>query len=270
MEKKRILSEFFSFIRIENGLFTGGVAVSGYLIFNQLDFIILSLFFAMFLGTGASYAYNYLKDKREDIVNKKILNYFVIKERKGRYLVMFFYASGLILSFLLSFVSLITYIVLVALSLIYSGRPRIKERFLLKNIYTGFAISLSFVIGATAEGYIPNVILSYVFIVFILGFAANVLGDIRGYAGDKSIGMVTLPILLGFEKTKIIIYSIILFLLIMVLLLENSAFYPIMPFMIAAVIFLFRNRMRSSRMSMLSSFAFLPVFLIFIRIFGGV
>jgi 4-hydroxybenzoate polyprenyltransferase len=103
----------------------------------------------------------------------------------------------------------------------------------------------------------------------MLGFAANVLGDIRGCEGDKFIGMLTLPILLGSGKTKWIIYSIISLILISILYLKYIAFYPLIPFMIFSLVLLSRDYMKWVRVSMLSSFAFLPVFLILANIIGG-
>ena len=265
---KYSFSELLSFIRIENGLFTSGVAISGYLIFNQLSSNILPLFFAMFFGTGASYAYNYLKDRREDIINKNRLNKFVLEGGKGMFIVVSLYFLGFISSLSFSLFSWITYMFLIVISVLYSGWIRIKEKFLIKNLNTGLGISLSFMVGAMVSGFVYEVMFSYALIVFMLGFAANILGDIRGYKGDRSIGMLTLPMLFGFEKTKGIIYSIISFISISVLFLNYIAFYPLIPFIVTSVVLLSKNHMRGTRALMLSSFAFLPLFLILAKVMG--
>ncbi len=269
MGNKHILKEFISFIRVENGLFASGIAISGYVIFNHADFLMLPLFIAMFLGTCASYGYNYLKDIREDFVNKETLNKFVLEEGKGRNIVVCFYIFGFVSSLLLSAASCIVYLFLILLSIIYSGMVRIKERFLVKNFHTGFAISLSFVVGAAAGGVVSVQITPYVLIIFILGFAANMLGDIRGYRGDKSIGMLTLPILIGFGKTKLIIHLLIISFLTSILFFRYSDFYPLVPFMVLASILLFKNRLIGVRILFLSSFACLPVFLLISNLIGG-
>jgi len=270
MRKKHILKELLSFIRIENGLFTGGIAVSGYLVFNRLDLIVLPLLMAMFLGTSASYAYNYLKDRKEDLVNKKRLNRFVLEERQGKVIVVSFFFLGVVLSLSFYFFSFMTYLFLIMISVLYSGLIRIKERFLAKNFNTGLGISLSFMVGAMANGFFDFAMLAYAGIVFMLGFSANVLGDMRGLEGDRSIGMLTLPMFLGPEKTKLLIYSIISFLSLSVFLLDCLAFYPLIPFMIISIFLLAKGRMRGVRVSMLSSFAVLPVLLIMFNLIGGV
>jgi len=270
MRKRYLLKEITSFIRIENGLFIGGISVSGFLIFNSMDMAIFPLFLAMFLGTGASYAYNYLKDKREDLVNKKRLNKFVTENNKGNTIVISLYILGFISALCLSSLAIMTYLALIGLSLVYSGKTRIKEKFLIKNFYTGLSISFSFVVGALALGNLCPSLLSYVFIVFILGFTANLLGDIRGLRGDETIGMLTLPMMLDLHRTKGIIYSLLLFLLALIFLFGVPSLYPVVPFIIAAVFTLSKNRLRECRIFMLSSFTLLPVLLFMMDIIGGV
>ena len=255
------LKEFLSFIRIENCFFAAGIAVSGYLIFNRLSILVLPLLFAMFFGTGASYAYNYLKDVREDLANKRSLNRFVLDGSKGRMLVASFYFLGFIASFFLSFYAWMTYLILMMLSVIYSG-ARIKERFLVKNIYTGFVISFALIIGAAANQPPSMAMVPYAAVVFVLGFAANILGDMRGREGDASIGMVTLPILFGLEKTRVALYALLSLLVASIMFLKHPVFYPIIPFAIMSMLFLWKNCMRLSRMAMLSSFVSLPLFML--------
>jgi geranylgeranylglycerol-phosphate geranylgeranyltransferase len=266
---KSLFLELISFIRPENCFFTAGIAVSGLLIFGRLNPFIAPLIVAMFLGTAGSYAYNYLGDKKEDLVNGKRLNLFVLDERRGRAAVMCLFASGAMASLFFPLPSMLTYFFLILISVLYSGRTRIKEKFILKNLNTGLGLSLAFLTGAFIAGF-NEAMLYYAFAVFVLGFTANLLGDLRGCKGDKSIGMKTLPLVLGPEKTKIVIYSLTAFLVLFVVSSGCFAFYPIIPFVLAMVVLLSKNNMKGSRFSMLSSFAVLPLLLMVLRFWGGI
>lgn len=270
MVKKVIIRHFISFVRIENCLFTAGISASGYILFNHPDLELLLVFLAVFLGTGASYAYNRLGDRKEDMVNGGRLNPFVLREKTGKMIVTALYVLGFLPCLLLSGTSSALYLILIAMGLAYSGRPRIKERFLLKNLYTGFGLSLPFVIGAAAGGVLASLAFSYASVVFIFGFTINVLGDMRGMRGDESIMMVTLPILLGFGKARIIAITGLLSILGAIVLLSNPGFYLLFPFILASVFFLLANRLRPVRISMLSSFALLPGLLLILEVIGGV
>lgn len=264
---KFIVKEFFSFIRIETCLFITGISLSGYLLFSPMGFKVFPLFLVMVLGTGASYAYNHLTDRREDLISNNILNIFVLKSNLGRKIVFFLFLSGLFLSIFLSFVSFVLYSLLVVLSLIYSGF-RVKET-RIKNVFTGFSMALTFLIGAGAAGFLNSEMFSYFPLIFLLGFAINTLGDMRGYKGDKSIGMRTLPIVFGFKATKIVIYTTAAIFLVCVIIFGVSNFYPLIPFLFLASFYLQKNNLKGARTAMLLSFISLPVFIGMIKMFGG-
>ncbi|NIO22718.1 MAG: hypothetical protein GTN38_01670 [Candidatus Aenigmarchaeota archaeon] len=263
---KFILWGFLSFIRIETCLFVTGISLSGYLLFNQLGFKIFPLFLAIVLGTGASYAYNHLTDRKEDIVNNRILNTFVLNINLGRKIALSLFLSGLFLSIFLSPVSTILYSLLVVLSLVYSGF-RIKEM-RIKNVFTGFSMALTFFIGAGVGGFLNFEILSYFPFVFLFGFAINMLGDMRGYRGDKAIGMKTLPVVFGFGVTKFAIYTTAGIFLLCVIIFGFSKLYPLIPFLFLASFCLQKNNLKGTRFAILSSFIFLPVFIAATKMVG--
>ncbi|MCX6817400.1 MAG: UbiA family prenyltransferase [Candidatus Aenigmarchaeota archaeon] len=254
-----VAKEALSFIKPEICFFCAGIAASGYIVFNGIDAKLLQLFIAAFLGTGASYAYNYMKDAKEDMANGKKLNFFVINSGRGRIFVSLLYVVGFLFS-LLSPVSAAFYVVMAVMSVFYS-RNRIKEIFLVKNVFTGMTISLSFLLGAAAGGFSPAMV-PCVAAIFFLGSAANALGDIRGRKGDEAIGMITLPIAIGVERTKLVIYSLLSLCGASILLSGSRALYPVIPFVVLTIMCLSRNNIALSRVSMLSSFALLPLFII--------
>jgi len=263
---KFILGEFLSFVRIEICLFVTGISLSGYLLFNPIGFKVFPLFLAMVFGTGASYAYNHLTDRREDVVNNKILNSFVLNIDLGRKIVFFLFLSGLLFSIFLSPASVLLYSSLVILSLIYSGF-RIKEM-RIKNVFTGFSMALTFLVGSCVAGFLSIEMLYYFPFIFIFGFVINMLGDMRGYTGDKKIGMKTIPIVFGFKATKFVIYTTAGIFLVFITIFNFLILYPLIPFIFLALLFLQKNNLRGTRFAILSSFISLPVFIIMLKVFG--
>jgi 4-hydroxybenzoate polyprenyltransferase len=267
MAIKFIIREFLSFMRIETCLFVTGMSLSGYLLFNHPGFKIFPLFLAIMLGTGASYAYNHLTDRREDAVNNRVLNTFVLNANLGRKIVFFLFLYGLFFSIFLSPASALLYSSLIILSLVYSGF-RIKET-RIKNVFTGFSMALTFLIGAVVSGSLSFEILSYFPLIFLFGFAINMLGDMRGFRGDKKIGMKTFPIIFGFGITKIVIYTTAGIFLVCVMFSGFSKLYPLIPFLLLASFCLWKNNLKGTRFAILSSFISLPVFIAMMGVFGG-
>lgn len=261
MSKIYLLKEFASFIRIENGIFACGISLSGFIIFNGLSLYLLPLFITIFSGTCASYSYNYMKDSGEDLINKKRLNRFVSSPKTGYLIVISLFSLGLVNSFRFSQSSILVFLAMMALSIIYSGYARLKRRFLIKNITTGFVISLTFLYGTLSLSQLSPEMLAGTLIVFLLGFSANILGDIRGNRGDMAVGIKTIPILLGFEKTRNLLYILLIFLSFLVFSLGLLPLVPIVPFMIVSILLLSRGRLRDVRISFFSSFITLPFIL---------
>jgi 4-hydroxybenzoate polyprenyltransferase len=264
---KFILKGFLSFTRIETSLFITGMSLSGYLIFNPLGFKIFPLFLAVVFGTGASYAYNNLTDRREDTLNNNVLNIFVVNANLGRRIVFSLFILGLLFSIFLSPISAILYSLLVVLSLTYSGFRIKKMR--IKNVFTGFSMALTFLVGSAASGFLSLEMLFYFPLIFLFGFAINVLGDMRGYTGDRKIGMKTIPIVFGLGNTKFVIYTTAIIFFFSVMVFGFSKLYPLVLFMFLASIFLRQNNLKGTRFAILSSFISLPVFIVVMRVFGG-
>lgn len=271
MENKYILflKEFLSFIRIETCFFVTGISVAGYAIFNEIGIGLLFLFLAVLLGTGANYGYNYLTDMKEDAVNNKSLNFFVLNPAVGRKLVVSLFAAGLFFSVFTSTASLAVYSALIALGIVYSGL-RIKGMFIIKNLFTGLTISFAFLMGSAVSRAPDFEILSYIPFVFLFGMTLNILGDIRGYEGDMAAKVKTIPLVFGREAAKKIVYSITALFAVSAIISARVLLYPLIPFMLMISFFLHRNDHRKSRISILSSFVFFSVFMIILNLAGGI
>jgi len=267
--KKHILREFASFIRIETCLFITGISVAGYCMFNRIGIDLLFLFLSILLGTGASYGYNHLMDREEDLINNRRLNSLVLREKIGKGLVVTFFLLGFLLSSFLSSTFVLLYSLLILLSLVYSGL-RVKKMFVIKNVFTGFTIALTFLAGSLVSHELNFEVLSYFPFIFLFGLTLNILGDIRGYEGDKLAEVKTIPLVFGKDIAKKLIYLITGVFTASVVVLGFATLYPLIPFMLLIAFFLHRDDHRKSRISILSSFIFFSLFILVLNLMGGV
>jgi 4-hydroxybenzoate polyprenyltransferase len=108
LERKNAL-EFVSFMRPKIALTITGVAVSGYLLFNPLDWKLIFVILSSFFVTAGAYSFNLMTDREEDRINNKRLNQFVLNN-KGYVFVAFFLALGTFFCLFLSRLSVLFYI----------------------------------------------------------------------------------------------------------------------------------------------------------------
>jgi 4-hydroxybenzoate polyprenyltransferase len=261
------LREFLSFMRVETCLFISGMAATGYLIFNPFSSSVIYSFLTVFFLSAAAYSYNHLTDRKEDAINNKKLNIFVINSH-GRWLVIIFLLLSVSFSLSLPKYTFLAYMLWIIASLGYSAFS-IKRTILLKNLYTALVIGISFLIGATAEGIFSKTMLIYYLLISSFGFNINLLGDLRGYKGDRLTGINTIPVRFGYGTGKRIFYGIFSLFLVSLLILNIKFLYPLMVFVLLAVFFLKADDLIKTRYSILSSFISLPVVLIFSKILGG-
>lgn len=254
--------ELVTFMRPETGVFIAGMAATGFLLFNPLGIYLLYVSLAVFFLSAFGYSYNYLEDKKEDLLNNKQLNEFVTNG-KGPLVAVSLLTTAFIFSLYLSRAAFWIFLFSIPLTIAYS-RCRIKEVFLLKNVYTGFVMALMFLIGATTI-HMSYEAFFYLPFVFVFGFVINLLGDIRGYSGDKAAGIKTVAVVFGPGATKKLIHLSV-WTFIGATFLLNKALYPILPFALAISFFLEKDDLKKTRFSILLSFMFMPVFLAITKI----
>jgi 4-hydroxybenzoate polyprenyltransferase len=260
-----LLTEFRRFIRVETCLVVSCIALSGYLIFNTCSPNMIFLFLAVFFATGASYAYNHLTDKEEDIVNNSRLNIFVASGW-GQFAILVCMAISLFSALHLSTLSLTIYLISIVAGFAYSFF-RIK-RFPVKAIYSGFFLSLPFLIGAVVENHFIAEMIPYFLLIFLIGFTGNLLGDIRGYSGDMLAGLKTIPVMLGVDLSKSIVYLNLGLFSFFSIMLGYFMFMPMIPLLVAASLFLNRDNHAMARSSIMSTFFILVSVLVFMKVLG--
>jgi 4-hydroxybenzoate polyprenyltransferase len=260
------LSELRKFIRVETSMVAVLMALSGYFIFNDPYGNVLPLALAIFFSTGAGYAYNHYTDRKEDSVNNAELNLFV-RGRKGYLVITACLVLSVSSSLFLAGLAFWLYVVALAGGFLYSGL-RIKRIPLVKNLYTGVFLSLSFLVGASLGGSLVFPMVSYFLLLVLLTLTSNLMGDIRGYAGDRLANLKTIPVTIGVRASKALIYlniSLFSFATLMI----YSSFIPMIPSLGATSFFLNRGDHRKARMSMISTFFVLFPTVVLMRMISG-
>jgi 4-hydroxybenzoate polyprenyltransferase len=139
---------------------------------------------------------------------------------------------------------------------------RIKEIFPLKNIYTALFMPLGFLVGALSNSEFTLEIAKVFLTIVVLVFVVSLIGDLRDFKGDKSAGIPTVAVVLGYELTKKIALFCLLIFIGWLFYLRYIVFYSILPFVFLALFFLIKNDILKTRILILSSFMFLPIFLV--------
>lgn len=204
--------------------------------------LLLSIIFI----TAGGYVINDLYDTNIDAINKPerlIVNkIFSEKETKIFYYILTFIGlvAALISSILLSktkFVTLFALLVLLA-CVLYSYSSTYKKKFLVGNLIVSLSVAFvmflpwlfemiylsSNVIILSIEKnimlYILRFVLIYTAFAFIITLIREIVKDAEDYAGDSVTHCRTMPIVCGIKTTKIVLYVLILFLLILLLSYE--------------------------------------------------
>jgi len=232
-----MILDLLDFIRLRICFTVLLISMSGYLLFASPDSGVLLAALSMFFVFSGGYAYNNIKDKAEDLLNRGRINPIVNADKKY-IIVLFCFITGFICSLFFSGYSVATFLFILLLNFSYSFFS-IKKYFLIKNLYTGFVISLAFLFGAAAASTLTAEVVIYYLLMSFFIFIGSLISDLRDYAGDKKTGTRTLPVILGFDKTKKLVYLLFSLFSFMVILLPK--FTILLPFVLIMVWLLRKN-----------------------------
>jgi 4-hydroxybenzoate polyprenyltransferase len=233
MEINSISKELFEFIRLKLCIFASFLAMSGYLFFNPLNLNLIFVMIASFFVVMGGYTYNNITDKEEDLINRKKVNKFATNN-KSYLIVVFSFLIASFFSLFLSFYSIFFTMLGIISCTIYS-LFRIKKYFLLKNIYTGFSVAQVFLLGA--NNITIEIFLHYLLISFFI-FISSIISDLRDYKGDKISSIKTLPVFLGYDKTRKIVFILLVFFSFLII---HSQFIILLPFSFVVLFFVYKN-----------------------------
>jgi 4-hydroxybenzoate polyprenyltransferase len=96
----------------------------------------------------------------------------------------------------------------------------------------------------------------------------NLLGDIRGHKGDMLAGVKTLPVIIGIDKSRLLVYLITGLFTTSAILSNRVLIYPLIPFMFLISFSVSRGDDFLARLGVLSSFFFFPAFLLLLNLLG--
>jgi geranylgeranylglycerol-phosphate geranylgeranyltransferase len=197
-------------LRLPYWLMTGGLSlITAFAITKDLigfDTILL-IFFSMAFITSAGFSINDYFDRESDAVikPKRPIPSGALSLKQVVAISTFLFAVGLVLAFLINWLSFVILIVDSILLLIYSAFVKRKSGFA-ANVLVGLMVGTAFIYGeATISGTVSLLSLSLYPICFGT-IGGNILRDILSFEGDSKIGYPTLPQNIG-NKASIEIAS---------------------------------------------------------------
>jgi 4-hydroxybenzoate polyprenyltransferase len=166
-----------------------------------LNLIVVSC--VTFLGIAGTYAYNCLKDAREDRENPLHPNPLGTSTTKKseKMIPYYLFASAVLVALLfLNPQSSLLFLALASFSVVYS-KFKIKRIFLMKTFSVSFCYMLLFFACflALSNTVSPAAFFSGTFI-FILLFSYSVISDIRDLEVDKKHEFITIPVKYGYAR----------------------------------------------------------------------
>ena len=227
---------YLKLIRIVNLLIALGVImISFYLLeepFSILTFVTASVIIStMSIG----YIVNDIIDVSTDLINKKnnLIAKKIISYKESYFLILFFLIILLVSSAYINHTSqIILYFLVLPVLLLYNFF--LKTQFIIGNICVALMLSFVFLFTAVVVGQNINMVYTASFFAFFLNFIREIIKDLNDFEGDFLNKMKTAPIILGRQKTLILLKILIISLV--VFLFYHSYFYSTCYYFISAII----------------------------------
>ncbi len=168
-----------------------------------LDFrSIFPAFGPFFIAAGAFILNDYFgygTDKANGRIERPLVAKKITRKDALRVSV-FLFALGLFLAFFVNFYCFIVAFAFAFLSAVYDNF--LKKKPLLGNAFISSSMAISFVYGNLAITHaMQGIILLFVAVSFLAGMGRELIITLRDVKGDRKIGAVTLPMLIGAKKT---------------------------------------------------------------------
>ena len=227
---------YFKLIRIINLLIAFGVIIiSFYLLEEPISFLTLLIANVIISTMSIGYIVNDIIDVSTDLINKKnnLIAKKIISYKESYCLIVFFL---IVLFFSSAYINHSSQIILyfLILPMLFLYNFFLKTQFIVGNICVALMLSFVFLFTAVVVGQNINMVYTASFFAFFLNFIREIIKDLNDFEGDCFNKMRTAPIILGRQKTlillKILIVSLILF------LFYHSYFYSTYYYFISAII----------------------------------
>ena len=174
----------------------------------------LSTWLIVTLAIVFVYQVNRVTDFKEDSINAPSENLVNRRyENEIKYLSLVVFATLIVL--LLTRPALLIYsFPLLALGILYNFRflnfPRLKTFPVIKNLVSAFGWSFATVLFPSLADGLPLSLEATVLFMFLLFgvFSSEIIWDIRDMDGDKLSSILTIPTLVGYQKTRILLITL--------------------------------------------------------------
>lgn len=222
MSFKKTIRKFLEFLVFSSIHISIAALLWGLITFILLDEPInLYPLIIIFLMTYFVYTFNRVGGEKEDKINYPERVEFSSKYKKILLpLSVIGYIFGVILSLYLN--TIVTLFTLLPILSFFIYRI-FKKVIFVKNIIIGFVWACSVLVVAGSIGTFNEVVFSFFCFVFLRDFINSIFFDIRDVNGDKIAGIKTIPVVLGIDKTLLLLNLINIFsgLLLISLVLLN-------------------------------------------------
>ncbi len=238
------LEKAFTFVTLSS-IFTGAVIVAILYISFLLQGILSSallLVAAFFLGVSV-YSLNKVTDLEEDLINMPERARFV---QKNRDYLLFASVESINIAVVLALFSNPSAIVIILLAfcvgVFYSvglRRLRLKSVLLLKNfLIAGTCTVAAVLLPLAVNAGVPFIVLMVAYFIFLKALINSVLFDVRDVEGDRKVGVRTIPLTLGRNKTRNLLLLLNSTLIVWVAIsLFQGLFYPFHIVLILSVLY---------------------------------
>ncbi len=175
----------------------------------------LFLFLSTLLVTAAGYIINDYHDVKADVLNKpgKVIIGYSISRRQA---MVYYFAFNLVAIWCsLQVNQLVALVVLLCIAALWLYSTSLKRKFLTGNLLVAaLAAMVMIIVGLGKNMEVSLYLWVYAIFAFTIHLIREIIKDMEDEKGDLELGCKTLPIVLGTNKTKRILYiltGIILF-----------------------------------------------------------
>lgn len=190
---------------------------------NDIQFFLLVL--STILLAGAGYIINNIFDQETDLVNhKNVIVGKSISEKKAYNLYFLFNVLGVGIGFYLSNIierPSFALLFIIISSTLYMYASSLKQMLLVGNIVVSLLTAISVIIigiydllpaitpeNQTQLGVLFKILLDYALFAFLINLIREIIKDCEDIRGDYNLGMNTLPIAIGVQRTCKIVLSL--------------------------------------------------------------
>ena len=248
--------DFNDFVRPGICVSSSFVTIAGALIAHAPMFYVFASAIVSLLSCAAVYSFNNITDSEEDRKNGRLISPFVVKKWSGVTLALLFALLAVACAILTVPAALLISVMFIVTGVAYSIF-RIKKYILLKNIYTAFLISLSFLLGM---GFYAPGAAFYFFVIYSTIFVGSVISDMRDVEGDRGSGIRTVPVAIGIMKTKYLVAALII-ITTAAMMVDARRLFVFSLFAFASLLLIIKNDFARAHKIGMSSFLFFDIWM---------